>query len=136
MTQHIRILAILQIVYASLGILLGVGVFLLFGGIAGIVGISADSPDSLVAIPILAVIGGLASSVIIALSLPRLIAGMALYQFRNWGRILTLVVGVIGLLDFPIGTGLGIYALWVLTHRDAGPLFDAEPRLVNRAAAR
>jgi hypothetical protein len=42
---------------------------------------------------------------------------------RSWGRILTFVVSILGLIDIPIGTALGIYALWVLTHRDAAPLF-------------
>jgi hypothetical protein len=124
MSSHVRVLAILQIVYASVGLLLGLGVGLLFGGIATIVGFSASLENSVVAVPILATIGGLAASILIALSLPRLIAGIGLLKHRNWGRILTFVVSVLGMLDFPLGTGLGIYALWVLLHRDTTPLFQ------------
>ena len=123
MKTHVQVLAVLQIVYASMGLLLGVFVFLLFGGVASVVGFSAPVEDSAVAVPILAIIGGLASSVLIVLSLPRLLAGVGLLYFRSWGRILTFVVSILGLIDFPMGTALGIYALWVLTHRDAVPLF-------------
>lgn len=130
MTTHVRVLAVLQIVYASLGLLLGVAVGLLFGGIATIVGFSAPIGDSVVAVPILATIGGVASSIIIMLSLPRLIAGIGLLKYRNWGRILTFVVSILGLIDFPFGTGLGVYALWVLLHRDTVPLFEGVPQAI------
>jgi len=130
MTGHVRALAILQIVYSSMGLLLGMFVFMLFGGIATIVGFSAPIDDSLVAVPVLTVIGGIASSVILLLSLPRLIAGIGLLKFQNWGRILTFVVSILGLIDFPLGTGLGIYALWVLTHRDTVVLFESMPQPV------
>ena len=132
MTTHVRVLAILQIVYASMGLLLGVVVGLLFGGIATIVGFSAPVDDSLVAVPILATIGGVAASIIIMLSLPRLIAGIGLLKHRNWGRILTFVVSILGFVDFPVGTGLGIYALWVLLHRDTLPLFEGGPQPAAR----
>ena len=130
MTSHVRALAILQIVYASLGLLLGIGVFLLFGGIAAIVGVNAPLDDSMVAVPILALIGGIASSIIIVLSLPRLIAGIGLLKHQGWARILTMIVSVIGLVDIPVGTALGAYGLWVLMHRDTSPLF--QPMAANR----
>ena len=124
MASHVRALAILQIVYSSLGLLLAIIVFVLFGGIAAIVGFNASVDDSVVAVPILAVIGGIASSVLMVLSLPRLIAGIGLLKYQNWARILTLVISVLGLVDMPIGTALGVYGLWVLTHREASPFFE------------
>jgi hypothetical protein len=127
MTSHVRVLAVLQIVYASLGLLLGVFVLLFFGGLAAIIGFNAPAGDSIVAVPVLTLIGGLASSVLILLSLPRLIAGIGLLKYQQWARILTFVVSVLGLVDVPVGTALGIYAFWVLTHRDATPLFDEAP---------
>lgn len=128
MTSHVKVLAILQIVYASMGLLLGLFVGVLFGGIATIVGFNAPIGDSAVAVPILAVIGGVAASIIIMLSLPRLIAGIALLKYRNWGRILTVIVSILGIIDFPIGTALGIYGLWVMLHKDTLPLFDGMPQ--------
>ena len=108
----------------------------LFGACAGsvvvatIVGFSAPLSDSVVAVPVLATIGGVASSIIIMLSLPRLIAGIGLLKYRQWGRVLKFVVSILGLVDFPVGTGLGVYALWVLLHRETIPLFEDVPQAV------
>jgi len=41
-------------------------------------------------------------------------AGWGLLQRESWARALTLVLGILALLDFPLGTILGIYTLWVL----------------------
>ena len=126
MTGHVRALAVLQIVYSALGLLLGIAVFMLFGGIAAVVGFSASADDSLIAVPVLTIIGGVASSILILLSLPRFIAGIGLLKHQSWARVLTLIVSVIGLIDFPVGTGLGIYGLWVMTHRDTAAIFRPE----------
>jgi hypothetical protein len=127
MTTHVRVLAILQIVYASFALLLGLVVGVLFGGIAALVGVTAPLNDSIIAVPILATIGGVGASIIIMLSLPRLIAGIGLLKYRSWGRILTIIVSILGVLDFPIGTALGAYGLWVMLHRETVPLFEAGP---------
>ena len=124
MTSHVRALAILQIVYASIGLLLGVLAFLVFGGIAAIVGLNAPIDESAIAVPVLTLIGSLAASLLILLSLPRLIAGVGLLQLRPWARILTIIVSVLGILEFPVGTAIGVYGLWVLTHKEGAVLFD------------
>ena len=135
MTGHVRALAVLQIVYSALGLLLGIAVFMLFGGIATVVGFNASADESLIAVPVLTIIGGVASSILILLSLPRFIAGIGLLTHRNWARVLTLIVSVIGLIDFPVGTGLGIYGLWVMTHRDTAALFNNDDEQRTRVGA-
>jgi hypothetical protein len=45
------------------------------------------------------------------------------------------VVSIIGLLDFPIGTGLGIYGLWVLTRPETSALFTEMPDPAVQPAA-
>jgi hypothetical protein len=122
MASHVRALAIIQIVYAGLGLLVAFGILLFFSGIAAVVGLNAQG-DELVAVPIVAAIGWITAGVITVLAVPRLVAGIGLFKLRPWGRIVTLVVSVIGLFDFPVGTAIGIYGLWVLTHRDSEPLF-------------
>jgi len=42
------------------------------------------------------------------------IAGWGLIERRPWARMLAIVLGVLSLFDFPLGTALGIYTLWVL----------------------
>jgi hypothetical protein len=43
-----------------------------------------------------------------------IIAGIGLLKYREWARILTLVLSAFMLIGFPFGTAIGIYAFWVL----------------------
>jgi hypothetical protein len=117
---HVRILGILQVVYASIHLLLGLGVLALFGGIATAISLSAEARDAVFVAPLMASIGTIGGGVLIAFAVPRLIAGIGLLKQRPWARALTLVVSALGLLDAPIGTLLGIYGLVVMFRADAG----------------
>jgi hypothetical protein len=122
MAQHVKILGILHIIFGALGVLGAMAALLIFGGVSAIV--AADrSSDSLAAIPILGFIGGLIFVLIMALSLPGLIIGIGLVQFRPWGRLGGIVISAFDLLGFPFHTALGIYGLWVLLNRETELLF-------------
>jgi hypothetical protein len=123
MEQHVKILGVLHIVFGSLGILLALGMLVLFGGIAGIIGATDYSGESHISIPILGGIGAFIFFVILALSLPGVIAGIGLLQFRPWARILTIVLSVLDLIHVPFGTALGVYGLWVLLSPGSEQLF-------------
>jgi hypothetical protein len=123
MEQHVKILGTLHIVFGSLGILLALGLLLLFGGIAGLVGVSHYSSDTSISVPILGGVGAFIFFVLLALSLPGVIAGIGLLQFRSWARVLTIVLSVFDLIHVPFGTALGIYGLWVLLSQDSERMF-------------
>jgi hypothetical protein len=55
-------------------------------------------------------------------------AGWGLLQREGWARILTLVLGVLSLLEIPVGTVLGIYTLWVLVPAEAEAEYYAPPQ--------
>ncbi len=55
-------------------------------------------------------------------------AGYGLLRREPWGRMLTLVLSFLALFNFPLGTALGIYSLWVL--------FPAESEREYEEAAR
>src|SRR6266513_545644 len=40
-----------------------------------------------------------------------------LFERHSWARVLGLVLGILALLRFPLGTALGIYTLWVVAPR-------------------
>jgi hypothetical protein len=42
------------------------------------------------------------------------LAGWGLMERKPWARTLAIVLGVIVLVKFPVGTALGIYTLWTL----------------------
>lgn len=125
MADHVRILAVLHIVFGALGLLAALIVLAVFGGIAGLVGVSAHDPDAQIAVPILGLIGAGIFVLLLVLSLPGVIAGVGLLKFQPWARILTIVLSALQLLNVPIGTALGIYGLWVLLHQETERLFAA-----------
>jgi hypothetical protein len=63
-----------------------------------------------------------ASALFFVLGIPNLIAGIALLKHKRWARTLAIILAILALPSFPAGTAAGIYALWVLTHRETEQL--------------
>jgi len=68
---------------------------------------------------------GITALVILAFSfmfsIPGLLAGIGLLKIKGWARILAMILAILSLPAFPIGTALGIYVLYVM--------FDSDTRL-------
>ena len=120
MEKHVTLTAVLHIGYSILGVLTGIGIWIFFFAI----GIKSGDAE---AMAILGFIGPLVAVALFIFSVPGIIGGVALLKRRPWGRILTLIMSVIRLLDIPFGTALGIYSLWVLVQEETKELFASEP---------
>jgi hypothetical protein len=123
MQTHVKVLAVLFIVFSALGVLFAVGMGAMFG-IAGMAGAAADPEDAAIALPVLGIAGSLLTIFFLAISLPGLVTGFALLSYRPWARILGIVLCAINLINFPFGTVLGAYGLWVLLNKDTERLFS------------
>ena len=124
---HVRIVGWLNIVANGIFLLLGICGFLFFAGIG--VFAAADSGDPVV-LPILGLIGTVGLVFFVVLALPGLLAGYGLLKRKKWGQILGIVVGILSLLNIPVGTAIGAYTLFVLFQNSANDYFDgkqAEP---------
>jgi hypothetical protein len=134
MESHVRILAIIRIVLGALGLVGALVILLVFGGAAGIVGTLgvAEDPEAIMAVPIIGIIGTLIIGLLLVISLPSLIAGIGLLNYRPWARILTIVLSVLDLLNVPFGTAAGVYGLWVLLSHETEPLFRQPQRPVQQ----
>ncbi|MGE5486542.1 MAG: hypothetical protein ACM3ZB_01820 [bacterium] len=124
MEGHIRAVGILNIIMGAFGVLIALAILLAFGGIAGIVGASGD-PEAQVAVPILGVIGFVIFIIVAVTSIPLLLAGWGILTYREWARILGIVLAAINLLNVPIGTAIGVYSLWVLVQERTAQMFRA-----------
>lgn len=122
MATHVKALAVIHIALGALGIVGALVILLVFGGLAGLAGHAAD-PDARLAVPILGGLGGIIAVVVIAVSLPGVIAGVGLLEFRPWARVLTLVLCGLNLLNVPVGTAIGVYGFWALLNRETEQLF-------------
>lgn len=130
MYSHIRTVGILHIVFASLTILVGLGLLALLGGLAALVSVKEDSSDALIGATVLGGAGMFLFVLMAVLAVPGLVAGIGLLRMRPWSRILTIVVSALELLSFPIGTALGVYGLWVMVQPETERLLShpARPR--------
>jgi hypothetical protein len=61
-----------------------------------------------------------------------IIAGIGLLRYREWARILTLVLAAFMLIGFPFGTAIGIYAFWVLLSSDGSTSYKRGPSPFGR----
>jgi hypothetical protein len=75
---------------------------------------------------ILPVVGAILPTIMGLLTLPDFIAAFGLLARKRWARILGVVVGILNLPGFPIGTLIGGYAIFVLM-RDAATGYFARP---------
>ncbi len=105
MDTHHRVAAILHIICGVLGtaVLLLMMIFLsaLFGAVQDVPG-WIESTGKLLLVPFL------------LLAVGQVVAGVCYLNGRPAARIALLANGVLGLLNFPIGTLIGIYTLWAL----------------------
>jgi hypothetical protein len=118
--QHVRLLAWLHILSHALFLIIGIFVFVLLTGL-GLVSGEGD------ALAVMGIIGIFVGGLMLVLALPGLLAGYGLLKRRSWGRLLALIVGLLNLLNFPLGTALGVYTLWVLMQDGAAAYFNGRP---------
>jgi len=119
MDKHVRIIAILYLVLSCLGLL--TAIFLHY--VLNLIGaISGDQDASLV----LSIVSNVFAVILVVSAIPGIIGALGLLKFKEWSRILMIILSIVSLLNFPLGTILGIYTIWVLTHRETLPLFSPE----------
>jgi hypothetical protein len=107
MEKHINVVAALQIGLSIFCLLI---VFIIFTVLKLVGGLVNEPEGSMV----LNIVANVIAIVFILISIPGIIAGLGLYRRQEWARILTLVLSVIEIFNFPFGTAIGIYSIWAL----------------------
>ena len=113
---HVPAVGWLLIVGHAIFLLIGVFVFILLVGI----GVASGERE---AMTVLTTVGTAVGLLLVVLAIPGLVAGAGLLARKSWARILAIVVGILGLVNFPIGTAIGVYTLFVLMQDAAAEYF-------------
>ena len=82
---------------------------------------------------ILPIVGAILPTIMGLLTLPDFIAAFGLLARKRWGRILGVVVGILNLPGFPMGTLVGGYAIFVLMQDAATSYFASTPTRLQTA---
>jgi hypothetical protein len=116
MEKHVNVVAALQIGLGIFGVIAGIIALVVLNLIGEIAG---DKDTGF----ILSLIGNIAGIVMFVLSIPGIVAGVGLLRHREWARILVLILSAINLLNFPLGTAIGIYSIWALAQEETVAIF-------------
>ena len=115
---HVPVVGWLLIVGHAIFVLVGVFVFLLLTGI----GVAMGEREAMTMM-ILTTVGTAVGLLLVVLGIPGLVAGAGLLARKSWARVLAIVIGILGLVNFPIGTAIGVYTLFVLMQDAATEYF-------------
>ena len=123
MKAHLNVVGLIDLVtgtlFTVLAVLVSLGVLLFALWFNGAPVWRAED-----AVYVFAIVLGI-SAVFFAIGISSLLAGIGLLKQKRWARILAILVAILALTSFPLGTAAGIYTLWVLTQRETEALFGA-----------
>jgi hypothetical protein len=111
--EHNKILGILFLVYSGLQVVGLVIAIVVMIGMMGVVATQARGRDAAPAAVMFAVIIGVMFFALLFV-IPILIAGWKILKEKAGGRTWGIVAAILALLNFPLGTAVGIYGLWFL----------------------
>lgn len=117
--QHVTILGWLHI---ALNVLLVLTAGLVFLAVVGGGLFTGDAE----AIAITSLVGTIIAVFLLVLAAPGIVAGIGLLKRKSWARVLAIVLGILNLVNFPLGTVVGVYTLWVLVQDEAMALFTSQ----------
>ncbi|HEV7645393.1 MAG TPA: hypothetical protein VGO50_15730 [Pyrinomonadaceae bacterium] len=111
--EHNKILGILFLVYSVLQV---VGLAVAIIVMIAMMGVAAAQTRGRDAIPAVVIFGMVIGILVIAglFVLPIIIAGWKILKEKAGGRTWGIVAAILALLNFPLGTAVGIYGLWFL----------------------
>lgn len=116
---HVPLVTWLLIALNTIVLLVALGMFALMMFASGFV----RDPEARTILP---VVGAVLPTLMGLLTLPDFITAFGLLARKRWARILGVVVGILNLPGFPMGTLIGAYAIFVLM-QDAAPNYFASP---------
>ncbi|PAB58231.1 hypothetical protein [Anaeromicrobium sediminis] len=107
MKDHIKIIGIAYMIYSGLALVLVAFVGLFASGLSLFTG------EMGVILPV-AAMSNIIIVILLIVSLPGILGGYYLMKGKSWARILIIVLSIFNLANFPLGTILGAYSIYIL----------------------
>ena len=125
MRTHLNILAILYVITSIGEILAGLAII-------GLASVGGAFTGDVFLWSMIAGLGSIFGGFLILIGLPGMFLAYGLWRARAWARPLGFVLGILNLLNPPIGTILGIYTLWVLMQDETKALMERREVVMQR----
>jgi hypothetical protein len=120
-SAHLTLLAILQVAWGLIGLLLGVSTLMLA---AGAVAVGFTTQGREIPAGVTAAAFAVCAAALLVAGGVNAWAGSAIRRKQPAGRLAALGLAVPNLFVLPFGTALGIYAMWVLLHDETRRMFQ------------
>ncbi len=120
MKKHVTVVGALHIGFAILGLIGALATFLAVNFAQSFV-TGEDIP-----VKVLTAIKIFVPGLIAVVSLLSIVGGIGLFSYKEWARILIIVMSAINCLNVPIGTAKGVYSIWALLQDETIRLFKGE----------
>lgn len=111
--SHKRVLGILLVVLSAFQMILMLILSTFVTSILTLVMKDVKPEDAQIVSLVVDLIRYIPALVVLFVSVPSLIAGIGLLYKKDWAMILSLIIGCLNIFSFPVGTALGVYAIWV-----------------------
>jgi hypothetical protein len=111
--DHKKILGILYVITAMLTIMAMLVLHAILSTVFAFAFAEADPDEQAVFQLVMAIARYVQVIVITIVAVPTLIAGAGLLARQSWAMIVALVVACFKLFSFPVGTAIGVYAIWI-----------------------
>ena len=128
MKKHVTAVGAIHIGFGILGLIAAFIVLVVLIG-SGLLVLSIEGDE--LPLTILASVAVFVTIFLAILSVPELIGGLGILNYKNWARYLVIVVSVLNLFNIPVGTAVGIYSIWVLMQDETETLFVTEASVVE-----
>lgn len=120
-----------MLVFAGLQLLLAGAIAVIYLAFAGVVAAAlseaprrAGDPPPEIIIGFVFMIMIIALIVTVVFMVPKFVAGYGLRKGKSWAKIWTIIACVLAVLNFPLGTALGVYGFWFVFGDEGKAFFD------------
>jgi hypothetical protein len=128
-TDHAKILGIIFLIFGGLGVLAVIGILIFLVGMGGVAVFNTSNGDSIPIVVMFLIFGGFTLFTLIFI-IPQLIAGWSLLKGTGKSKIWIIISAVINVLNFPIGTAIGVYAFWFTFGEEGKRYFRNQQKLI------
>ena len=136
--EHARLLGLFFWIYAGLQFLITGFIALIWFGMFGAIMSEASraprrssdpNPEAVMGVVVLALL--VIFAILIAFLIPKVVAGFGLRNGKSWAKVWAIIACCLAVLNFPLGTALGVYGFWFIFGDLGKAYFDNAPAAAN-----
>jgi hypothetical protein len=121
MKKHVTAVAAIQIGFSTLWLIGAIALHFIL-----VFARNQTGGDDNVGVQVLTLISIILPLFVGVIALIGLIGGIGLLSYKQWGRVMTIIVSALGCFNIPIGTLIGVYSIWVLMQDETVKLFQTQ----------